>query len=185
MRRARFAAVVALCGATIAAVLAGAVSSASAGSTAVHSALRNQRTLADRIVAEINTVRADHRLSRVTWARGLAAAAHQHSDEMASLGYFGHTSPDGTTLEQRLEHFFPATSFRFWTVGETLLWSSPTISPAAAVQAWLKSPEHHRILLDPAWHQIGISAVHAAAAPGVYGTHTVTVITADFGTRTR
>jgi uncharacterized protein YkwD len=94
-------------------------------------------------------------------------------------------SHNGAPLQTRLEHFFPATNYRFWSVGETLLWSSPTISPASAVQAWLKSPEHRRVLLNPLWRQVGISAVHDASAPGVYGTQEVTVVTADFGTRIR
>jgi uncharacterized protein YkwD len=174
-----------LCGATIFAVVASAASARLARTTVLHASLRDRKALANGILAEINRVRAQHGLIQVTRSPELAAAARRHSDEMASLGYFGHMSYDGTPLENRVQHFFPATNYRFWSIGETLLWSSPSISAAAGVQAWLQSPEHRRVLLNPTWRQIGLSAVHDTSAPGVYGDHEVTVITADFGTRTR
>ena len=45
------------------------------------------------------------------------------------------------------------------------------------------SPGHRANLLSPRWREIGIAAVHAASAPGVYGGHEVTIVTADFGVR--
>jgi uncharacterized protein YkwD len=102
---------------------------------------------------------------------------------MAADGYFDHASHDGTSFAKRLEHFYPSSGYRRWMVGETLLWSSPDVDAAAAVEDWLASPPHRRILLTPSWRQIGISAVHETSAPGVYGGLEVTIITADFGVR--
>ena len=185
MQRTRTACVLVLCGAAIAGVLAGGASSArTTGSKAVRSTLRDQRGLENAIVAQINRVRSEHGLPQVTRSLQLGAAAREHSDDMARFGYFGHPSHDGTPLQKRLEHFFPVSTYRFWSVGETLLSSATSISGAASVRAWLASPEHRRVLLDPTWRQIGISAVHDSSAPGVYGAREVTVVTADFGTRT-
>ena len=52
-----------------------------------------------------------------------------------------------------------------------------------ALRMWLNSPAHRRILMTPHWREIGISAVYAPAAPGVYGGRPVTIVTADFGVR--
>ena len=38
-------------------------------------------------------------------------------------------------------------------------------------------------MLDPHWREIGISAVHAPQAPGVYRGLAVTIVTTDFGVR--
>jgi hypothetical protein len=35
------------------------------------------------------------------------------------------------------------------------------------------------------WHELGISAIHDPAAPGRYRGLEVTIVTADFGVRTR
>jgi uncharacterized protein YkwD len=183
--RVRVAGVAMLCGATVGGAIAGVASSPAAAAKVSGTSLRAQSALADAIVLEINRVRAQHGLARVARSPQLAAAARQHSDEMTTMGYFAHTSRDGTALETRVKRYFPATNYRWWSVGETLLWSSPGIGAAAAVQAWLQSPEHRRILLDGTWRQIGLSAVHDNSAPGVYGAREVTVITADFGARTR
>jgi uncharacterized protein YkwD len=183
--RARLAALAVLCGVTVAGALTGIASAHPAAAKVSGTSVRDQGVLADAIVVEINHVRAQHGLARVVRSPQLAAAARQHSDEMTTMGYFAHTSRDGTALERRVKRYFPATNYRLWSVAETLLWSSPRIGPSAAVQAWLQSPEHRRILLDATWRQIGLSAVHDSSAPGVYGAREVTVITADFGTRTR
>ena len=55
---------------------------------------------------------------------------------------------------------------------------------AGAVQDWLTSPEHRAILLTPAFQEIGVSALHATAASGYFGSDEITLITADFGLRT-
>ena len=47
----------------------------------------------------------------------------------------------------------------------------------------MNSPEHRANILTPRWREIGISAVHFAAAPGTYKGLEVTIITTDFGVR--
>ena len=73
--------------------------------------------------------------------------------------------------------------FRPLSVGENLLWSSPDVDPAQAVQLWMASPEHRQNILTARWREIGVGALHADSAPGTNGGRAVTVITTDFGVR--
>jgi uncharacterized protein YkwD len=51
------------------------------------------------------------------------------------------------------------------------------------VTAWLASPGHRENLLGPKYREVGISAVRAAGAPGVYGGRRIVLLTVDFGAR--
>jgi uncharacterized protein YkwD len=53
------------------------------------------------------------------------------------------------------------------------------------LKLWLASPPHRANLLDPRWREVGLVAVHTARAPGVYANSPTTIVTADFGARTR
>jgi uncharacterized protein YkwD len=68
-------------------------------------------------------------------------------------------------------------------VGENLLWSSPDVDPQGALNLWVSSPEHRANLLTARWREIGVSAIHVAAAPGTYNGLDVTIVTTDFGVR--
>ena len=113
------------------------------------------------------------------------AAAGRHSKEMAQRGYFSHDSANGSSFSSRLVRFYPSRGFRSWSVGENLLWASPDVGAARALRLWLNSPPHRANLLTPRWREIGLAAVHASSAPGVYGGRPATVVTADFGARTK
>jgi uncharacterized protein YkwD len=113
----------------------------------------------------------------------LTAAADQHSAEMGADGYFEHASHDGTAFWKRINHWYGSTGYGYWSVGENLLWSSPDIDPQHALELWMNSPEHRANILAARWREIGVSAVHVAAAPGDYHGLDVTIITTDFGVR--
>jgi uncharacterized protein YkwD len=102
---------------------------------------------------------------------------------MAARGYFSHSSANGSTFDRRIAHYYRAVRGRDWSVGENLLWSSPGIAASGALQLWKESPPHRANLLRAAWRDVGIGAVHVSSAPGVYGGHEVTIVTADFGVR--
>jgi len=132
------------------------------------------------IMSRMNAIRAASGLRPLRRNGDLAAAARQHSREMARAGYFAHTSANGGSLAGRLRASYTVVGPR-WAVGENLLWSSPSVGGAQAVELWLASPGHRANVLGPAWRDVGCAAVHAADAPGVYGDQPVTVITCDFG----
>jgi uncharacterized protein YkwD len=159
---------------------------AAPATAAEHSALGVTRdnALEQGVLAEINTFRAQHRLSPLRVNVRLTAAAEAHSLAMARRGFFAHESADGTAFWKRVRGFYGDRGFAYWRVGENLLWSSPTIEPAEALQLWLDSPPHRKILLKREWREIGLSAVHVDSAPGIYRDSETTIITADFGVRT-
>ena len=140
-------------------------------------------SLESQLLGEINAVRAHRGLRPFRLSAGLTAAANQHSASMVQKGYFSHDSANGTSFWKRIASYYGWHGYRNWSVGENILWSSPDISSAGALHMWMTSPEHRANLLDHGWLEIGLSAVHAASAPGVFGGDQVTVVTADFGVR--
>ena len=141
--------------------------------------------LQSALLAQINNFRAAHGLSRLRVSQGLTAAANGHSVQMARRGYFSHDSANGGSFSQRIAQSYPARGFRSWSVGENLVWGGPDIAAARAFRLWLASPPHRANLLTSRWREIGLSAVHATSAPGVYGGRPATIVTADFGARSR
>lgn len=145
-------------------------------------------TPADRLEAavldELNLVRLEHGLRQLRLSPQLTEAADVHSRAMVVSGYFGHESPDGTRFAARIKGFYkPRAVRRKWRVGENLMWRARRLSARAAVTAWLASPGHRENLLSPAFREVGISAVRANGAPGVFGKRRVVVLTVDFGAR--
>ena len=139
--------------------------------------------LESSVLQQINQVRGEHGLAPLKLSAKLAASAAQHSNEMGADGYFAHESFDHSAFWKRVARWYPSKGWRYWTVGENLLWSSPDVTPSRAVTMWMNSPEHRANLLSTAWREIGLSAVHFDAAPGAYGGQPVTIVTADFGAR--
>jgi uncharacterized protein YkwD len=135
------------------------------------------------VLSEINSVRTSHSLRPLRLATKLTAAADQHSREMGARGYFEHSSADGTSFWKRVARYYGSAGYRYWSVGENLLWSSGTLTPAAAVTMWMNSPPHRKNLLERNWRQVGLSVRQFAGAPGVYQGLDVTIVTADFGVR--
>ena len=135
------------------------------------------------VLLEVNALRARHRLAPLRLSDRLTAAADAHSDAMARRGFFAHESADGSAFWKRVRRFYGDRGFGYWSVGENLLWSSPNIDAAGALQMWLDSPPHRKNLLKPEWREIGLSALHVPSAPGVYNGLEVTIVTADFGIR--
>src|SRR5215204_5961837 len=135
------------------------------------------------VLTEVNALRRQHGLVPLRRSSGLAAAARQHSTEMANRGYFGHRSADGSSFDRRIARFYPRAGYRYWAVGENLLYSTSSLDAARALDMWLNSPDHRRIILKARWREFGLGAVQVVSAPGVYGGRAVTIVTTDFGVR--
>jgi uncharacterized protein YkwD len=168
----------------LAAILAAAVAASPSGARELEG-----RTLAARddlesgVLVQINALRRQHGLAPLRLNVRLRAAADAHSAAMANRGFFSHDSADGTIFWKRVARFYPQGSRSYWSVGENLLWSSPDVAPADALRMWLGSPAHRKNLLTSRWREIGLSAIHVTAGPGVFNDAPVTVLTADFGVR--
>jgi uncharacterized protein YkwD len=137
------------------------------------------------LLGQINGFRAAHGLRPLRISSALRSVAGAHSDQMARLGYFGHSSADGQSFSARIARVYSPRGYRSWTVGENLVWAGPDLGAAQAFRLWLNSPPHRENLMNPLWRQVGLGAVHSASAPGVYHGGPATIVTADFGARTR
>ncbi len=142
--------------------------------------------LARSLLDEVNSTRRAHGLRPLVFSRSLAKAATAHAQALAVSGQFTHAWPaNGKLFGSWIRSFYPARGYRAWSAGENLLWASPGLSPPSAVQQWLDSPVHRRVMLTPAWRELGIGVVSAVAAPGFYGGRDVQIAAAEFGLRRR
>lgn len=123
------------------------------------------------IVRQINLVRerAGRRPVRLTWR--LRRLARHHTLDMLRHDAFSHDG-DGTTFAQRIH-----ARVHYRKVGETLALSPGRANARAIVRAWLRSPEHRAVLLDPVYRRVGV-----AGATGRMGHGRAYVVTADFST---
>jgi uncharacterized protein YkwD len=144
---------------------------------------RSLGTLNQRVLVALNRFRVTHGLLPLRESEALDSSAREHSLEMGRLGYFGHPSADAKSFWRRIGSYYPSDGHGYWSVGENLLWRSPSVSAGRAMEMWIASPEHLRNLLATRWRRIGISAVRVAHGPGVYHGLPVTIITTDFGVR--
>ena len=147
------------------------------------SSARALTTLNRKVLAAINKFRTSNGLAALRESKALDQAALAHSREMGLRGYFGHNSADGSPFWKRVEHYYRPQGYSNWAVGENLLWVSPAVSAARAMQLWIASPGHLHNLMTAKWRDLGVSAVSVPAAGGVFGGQQVTIITTDFGVR--
>jgi uncharacterized protein YkwD len=180
-----------LIGATVAAVLVAAGAAAVPGSAATAGGTRaaagsarlvSLPQLENQLLTRINDLRRKAGLVPLKPSAALGAAAFTQSASMAEHGFFAHESYGGSPFWKRVAATYAARRGT-WSVGENLAWRSPELNARTALDLWLKSPEHRDNLLSPTWREIGLGAVHADSAPGVYEGREVTILTADFGVR--
>jgi uncharacterized protein YkwD len=126
----------------------------------------------------INRVRADHGLSRLRLDRRLRRVAREHSRDMVVHRYFSHESRSGLSSADRIARAGWMRGRARWVVGENLAWRGAPAFPRAIVRAWLGSPSHRRILLEPAFRVAGIGIAAGTPVADVSGGATYT---ADFG----
>jgi uncharacterized protein YkwD len=162
-----------------------AVVAPSQGSARPLSSAVPEAALQGALLGQINAFRSTHGLARLRVSGALDAVAGGHSAQMARLGYFSHDSANGQSFSMRIAHAYSPRGYRSWSVGENLVWGGPDIGAARAFQLWLSSPPHRANLLNARWREVGLGAVHSSSAPGVYGGGAATIVTADFGARSR
>jgi len=119
------------------------------------------------LLCELNLQRRRHGLSALRIDRRLRRGARDHAAKMAERGRLAH-SFDGRGPGARLRS---AGWRRGW--GEVLAYGCSTLaSPAAAVDGWLRSPGHRRLILDPTFRWVGVASAPTprggACAPELY-----------------
>ena len=170
--------------ASLALVALAAPSSASALSVSDKDALEAS------VVARINAVRKDHGLHTLTIAGRLRDGADRHATSMAAASYFRHElyTPSGsatwTSFGKWIRWYWPGPGYSAWSAGENLAWGAPDITASQTVSRWMASPGHRANILNAAWRNIGVAAVHVRDPRGYYRTwDDVTIVAAEFGVR--
>jgi uncharacterized protein YkwD len=120
------------------------------------------------LLREMNRVRAQHGLGRLTADTHLQRAARAHSREMLGADVFQHGA-----FGSRMARF----NVTGRLAGENLAWGTGALGTARGiVAAWLASPEHRANLLRPSFRRVGVADL-VGAFLGHSGAH---VVTADF-----
>ncbi|MDX6655961.1 MAG: hypothetical protein QOH62_754 [Solirubrobacteraceae bacterium] len=123
------------------------------------------------VVGEINAARAYVGQRPVVLTARLRSLAKHHTLDMLRTNSFSHDG-DGTSFATRIQR-----SVNYKKVGETLALMPRNTSARRVVSAWLKSPGHRAVLLDPSYRRIGIGG-----ANGSMGHGSSFAVTADFAT---
>ena len=117
----------------------------------------------------VGAERAARGLPPVRPAPALALAARRHAADMAARGYFAHVSPTGGTVERRARRAGYLDDAPCWALGEDLGVAPPSVATAqAVVAAWMASPSHRSVVLDPDFREVGVAV--AGGAPAGDGT---------------
>lgn len=102
------------------------------------------------VVRLVNQHRTQNGLKPLTANWELSRIARYKSEDMASRGYFSHTSPTYGTPFQMIRSF--GLSYR--SAGENIAYGQRT--PAAVVDAWMNSSGHRANILNASYTQIGV-----------------------------
>lgn len=127
-----------------------------------------------------NQVRAERGLPTLRENRRLRKAALAHSRDMVRDGFFEHTTPEGTTMVDRILRARYVREDQGWALGENLAWGTGSLgTPRGAVESWMDSPGHRENLLRRSYRDVGIGIVLGVPVSDAAGaTYTV-----DFGVK--
>ncbi len=117
----------------------------------------------------LNQERTSAGLTTLRSSRQLRTAAKRYSRAMVRRHFFNHVSPTGGTLVNRVLNSTvyirgPGPAL----LSENLGWGLGDHATARAmVQAWMQSPTHRDVILDPLFHHIGIGIAIGAPQDGM------------------
>jgi uncharacterized protein YkwD len=125
-------------------------------------------SFAAEVVRLTNEQRLSNGCKALTVNAVLTDVAQAHSQDMADNNYFSHQTQDGKSPFDRMS----AAGYTYSLAAENIAAGQPT--PAAVVQAWMKSPGHRDNIVNCGLREIGVGY----ATGGSYGMYWVQ----DFGT---
>jgi len=98
----------------------------------------------------INLARQRLGLPMVELDESLIELARNRSRDMATRGYFAHVTPEGTTAFNMLDELGIYSPY----AGECLARTNE--SPEVVFEAFMESPSHRKVLLNPHYSKIGV-----------------------------
>src|SRR3954451_7466928 len=126
----------------------------------------------------LNQQRAANGIGPLVENAALSTASTGYSQRMLAQGFFGHESPDGSTLVQRLTDAGYLGDDDAWVVGENIGWGQASLATARSmVTAWMNSPGHRENLLSADYTQVGLGLALGTPTDQTWGAN----YTTDFG----
>jgi uncharacterized protein YkwD len=126
----------------------------------------------------LNQQRAANGIGPLVENTALSTASAGYSQRMVAQGFFGHESPDGGTLVQRLTDAGYLGDDDAWVVGENIGWGQASLATARSmVDAWMHSTGHRENLLSADYKQVGLGLALGTPADQTWGA----TYTTDFG----
>ena len=114
----------------------------------------------------VNTERRKRGIRELTWRDEVVPVARAHARDMWERNYFGHVSPDGEDVGDRLNK----AEVNYFLAGENLA-LAPTLNTAHT--GLMNSEGHKRNILDPEFKRMGIGVIDN----GIYGKMFVQIFT--------
>jgi uncharacterized protein YkwD len=112
----------------------------------------NEGALIRELVKAVNAERTKQKLTPLRINDTLAQLAEYYACRLADSAFFNHVDPVyGTTVESRAADF----GYAFLWIGENLAAGQETAEQVVA--EWMTSPDHEKVLLNPAFTETGIS----------------------------
>lgn len=108
------------------------------------------KALENEVIRLVNIQRSNRGLQTLTQNWQLSRVARYKSQDMATKGYFSHTSPTYGSPFNMMENF----GLRFSAAGENIAYGQRT--PQDVVNAWMNSPGHRSNILSATYNQIGV-----------------------------
>jgi uncharacterized protein YkwD len=110
------------------------------------------------VEARINEIRDENKLPRFSNSQKITQAALRHSNDMADNNFFSHTGTDGSRAGIRLDE----ACYNWQAYGEII--AAGFASPSSVVAAWMVSPGHKSIILDPTFADFGAGYAYNASS---------------------
>jgi uncharacterized protein YkwD len=178
MSRARTLASLALLGAALV-LPATAAHAATCANADTVPATGNEAQIGQATLCLLNQQRAAANLPALTENAQLDTSSAAFSKQMVAGGFFDHTSPDGTTVVDRLTQVGYLPGEGPWSAGENIAWGQGTLAtPSSIMTAWMNSAGHRENILSAGYSDIGLGV---AIGTPVGGTIAGATYTTDFG----
>ncbi len=114
------------------------------------------------IVTLVNTARLKANLKPLKYNNLLENSAQRYAELMAKEGFFGHVSPEGQTLKDRISasgyynqsYSIDCNCIKGFVLGENLARGQKTADEV--MRDWMNSPNHRAAILSPDYTDIGV-----------------------------
>lgn len=115
-----------------------------------HTTVQGKAITESNVLALINQSRIEAKLRPLTLNSKLRNAAQGKAEDMAERNYFAHENPDG----HRFRYWLEKAGYTGRPAGENLAVNFTTVQ--ALHQAWLNSPSHKAVIMNPAYRVLGV-----------------------------